>query len=372
VARERNDGQPRTIQVKRLKTVSAIALVGILATVLCGCCVFSAPGYRGPKTVHFDGERFHNQDGVSGPGFGDAIKWITTGSSPGPWSDYVNAPPGPAPLPFVEKGRMRVTFVNHATMLVQLDGVNILTDPIWSERASPMTWIGPKRVRPPGIRFEDLPEIHAVVVSHNHYDHMDVETLKRLHDRFKPKFLVGLGNAQFLRREGINTAVDMDWWQATTLEGVTITAVPAQHGSNRGVCDRFKTLWTGFVFSGSEGYAYFAGDTGNGRHFAQVRTLFGPARLAILPIGAFRPESFMAPIHLSPGEAVDAHRTLDATRSVGMHYGTFKLADDGQEEPVSALLAALRPEEKERFWALDFGEGRDVPPTGADEAVSPR
>lgn len=344
-----------------MKTLSFMNVV-LLACTSSGC-LFSAPGYRGPTTEHFDGERFHNQDGVSGPGFGSIRKLLRTrGQYSEPWGEYLDAPPGPPPPASVENGRLRVTFVNHATTLVQLDGVNVLTDPIWSERASPVTWAGPKRIRPPGIRFEDLPPIHAVVVSHNHYDHMDLATLKRLHERFKPKIFVGLGNAQLLHEEGIDTAIDVDWWQTTALTAqVSITAVPAQHGSNRGIIDRGGTLWAGYLISGSAGYAYFAGDTGYGKHFAQIRDRFGPPRLAILPIGAFRPEWFMAPMHLSPVGAVSAHRTLNARRSVGMHYGTFHLGLEGQTEPMTALVAALRPEEKDAFWLLDFGEGRDVP-----------
>lgn len=334
---------------------------------LAGCGMFSAPRYNGPVSDHFDGKRFRNQGEVASNGFFDLLKWQLT-SDPGPWREWTDAPPGPPPPERVGPGELRVTFVNHATVLVQVDGLNILTDPVWSDRVGPVSFAGPKRARPPGIRFEDLPPIDYVLVSHNHYDHLDLPTVRRLGKAFGPRFFVGLGNARLFFDNGIGNVVDLDWWDSVELRnGVKLTAVPAQHRSNRGMSDEKRTLWAGFVIEGANGYTYFAGDTGFGPHFAQIRERFGAPRLAILPIGAYRPEWFMAPVHLSPRGAVEAHRVLAAHHSVGMHFGTFDQADDGQDEPVHALAAARAAAgvDADRFWVLDFGEGRDVPHAGS-------
>jgi L-ascorbate metabolism protein UlaG (beta-lactamase superfamily) len=259
---------------------------------------------------------------------------------------------------------MRVTFVNHATVLIQQDGLNVLTDPIWSRRASPFSWIGPPRHRPPGLRFEDLPPIDVVVVSHAHYDHLDLPTLKRLQQAHRPRFFVGLGVKEVLARAGIAPVTELDWWQSETLSPtVELRAVPAQHFANRGLFDRDRILWVGWVVKGPAGLAYFAGDSGAGPHFQEIRQRLGPVRLAVLPIGAYLPRWFMRRVHQSPAEAVAAADALGASTSVGIHFGTFALADDGQDEPPAALAAALssRPTTPPRFWVLGFGEGRPVP-----------
>lgn len=338
----------------------------VLAVMAMGCSMFSAPHYRGPtpRGASFDGERFQNEEPIETPSFGDVLKWKFN-SEPGDWRGWADEPHGPPPPPRVGPGELRVTFVNHATTLVQIDGLNILTDPVWSDGVGPLSYLGPQRVRPPGIRFEDLPKIDVVVVSHNHYDHLDLPTLRRLGEAHSPRYFVGLGNAAILHAANIGNVAELDWWQTVELRnGVKLTAVPAQHGSNRGIADRNRTLWGGYVFQGEGGYAYFAGDTGFGPHFAQIHERYGPPRLAILPIGAFRPEWFMQPVHVSPAEAVQAHLVLGAHRSVGMHFGTFQLADDGQDEPAEQLVAAREREgvHEDHFWVLGFGEGRDVPP----------
>lgn len=338
----------------------------LVATALAGCSLFSAPRYRGPAPsgAKFDGERFHNEEPTEPPDLFDLLAWFFE-RRPGPWPDWVEAPPGPPPPARVGRGEVRVTFVNHATTLIQIDGINILTDPVWSHLVGPVSFAGSVRVRPPGLRFEDLPKIDAVVVSHNHYDHLDLPTLRRLGAAHNPRFFVGLGNAPILHAARIANVVELDWWQTVELrDGVRITAVPAQHTSNRGLADRNRTLWAGYVIEGQGGYVYFAGDTGFGPHFARIRERFGSPRLALLPIGAFLPEWLMHPLHMSPARAVEAHRVLGAHRSVPIHFGTFQLGDEGRDEPVAELRRACErhgvPED--RFWVLDFGEGRDVPP----------
>jgi len=327
-----------------------------------GCCAFSVRGYQGPKSDHFDGERFHTPGQDTHVTLTKLLRWMTS-REPGPWSDHPDAPPGPPPPRKVGPGELRTTFIGHATVLVQMDGVNVLTDPIYSDRASPFSTVGPKRHRPPGIRFEDLPPIHAVVLSHNHYDHMDLPTLKRLQDQYpRMKILAGLGNRQFLESKGLNHVHDLDWWQPVQVGDVEIVATPTKHGSNRGMCDRNKTLWLGYAMKGTRGTVYFAGDTGYGAHFAQTRETLGPMRLAILPIGAFRPEWFMSPVHMGPREAVQAQKDLKAPKAMAIHFGTFSLADDGELEPVEKLQEALAAEvPPPDFWVLGFGEGRAVP-----------
>jgi L-ascorbate metabolism protein UlaG (beta-lactamase superfamily) len=341
-----------------------LTLVGLAAGLVAALgYLFSAPGYRGQASDHFDGKQFHNMKEGAHEGLGAFLRWQWTRDR-GPWAERALTP-GAKPPAKVDGGGLRVTFINHATMLIQQDGVNVLTDPIWSDRASPVGWVGPHRFHAPGLRFEDLPRIDAVLISHNHYDHLDMPTLRRLRAEHSARFFVGLGNRALLEPEAIGPTTEVDWWQEVKLnDKVTITGVPAQHFSSRGLFDRDETLWLGYVVRGPAGITYVAGDTGAGPHFAAVAQRIGKPRLALLPLGAFRPTWFMSRVHVSPDEAVDAHEQLGAGTSVGMHFGTFALGDDGQDEPVKALEAALakRPTPP-RFWTLQPGEGRAVPPS---------
>ena len=340
------------------RKTSTIAILGSGLFGLMGC--FAAPSYQGKVSDNFNGEVFINLGQVEDKGFDDFLQWRRTRDQ-GPWPEWVDAQPGPPPPTRVTSGELRVTFINHSTLLLQVDGLNILTDPIWSERTSPLSWAGPKRVRPPGLRFEDLPPIDAVLISHNHYDHLDIPTLERLAADHGPQIFAGLGNRALLESEGIGGATDMDWWQSEGLgDEVCLTAVPAQHFSGRGLFDRNETLWMGFVLETSSGVVYFAGDTGFGPHFEQIRARFGAVRVALLPIGAFRPRFFMKAMHMSPEESVLAHQVLEAEISVAMHFGTFPLADEGMDRPVEELDEALARAQvtRESFWVLGFGEGR--------------
>lgn len=352
---------PRPRRGRTLALALGLGL-GLVAAASGVGCAFGAPRYDGRVSDHFDGRRFFNPHATPPHGPRGLLKWMTQRNR-GPWSAPTETAPGQPPPRRVEGGAVRVTFVGHSTLLVQMDGLNLLTDPIWSERASPVTFAGPRRVRPPGVRFEDLPPIDVVLVSHNHYDHLDLRTLRRLAAEHRPRFVVPLGNAAVLARAGLPGAVELDWWQDAPLApGVRVVAAPAQHFSNRGPFDAGNTLWASFVIEGPSGRVFFGGDTGYGAHFREIAGRLGAPRVAILPIGAFRPRWFMESVHMSPQEAVAAARELGAGTSVAMHFGTFPLADDGEGEPVEELGRAVQDAPGIRFWVLGFGEGRDVPP----------
>jgi L-ascorbate metabolism protein UlaG (beta-lactamase superfamily) len=342
--------------LKAAGVTAAAAALGTAAERL----VIAAPHYHGPPSDHFDGETFHNVE-IAGRSEGSFLKWMMT-REPGFWREWVDAPPGPKPPDRVDRGGLRATFVNHATLLIQMDGVNFLTDPMWSERCSPVSFAGPKRHRPPGIRFGDLPPIDAVLVSHNHYDHLDIPTLWELRVRSNPRVITPLGNSLLMSRYGIGGATELDWWQHTPItDGVKVTLVPAQHFCARALSDRNRTLWGGFVISGPSGNVYFAGDSGFGGHFQRIADRFPSVRLALLPIGAYLPRWFMKPVHIDPTHAVRAHRVLGARTSIAMHFGTFALGDDGMDDPVRELESAMAANGDPNFWVLDHGEGRDLP-----------
>lgn len=334
----------------------------LFGATLGGCCAFSAAPYRGRPSIHYHHGAFQNEHPRDHGGFWRLLRWQLSRRR-GPWRERVAAKPGPPPPRRVEGKGLRVTFIGHATLLLQLDGLNVLTDPVYSARIGPVSGVGPTRVRPPGVRFADLPRIDVVIISHNHYDHMDLPTLLRLQRAFQPRFFVGLGNAAYLHERGLRRVVELDWWEQRELApGFALHSVPAQHFSSRGLCDFDQTLWTGYVLdSHRAGRVYFAGDTGFGPHFRAIGKRFGPLRLALLPIGAFRPRWFMSAVHIDPAQAVRAHILLAAQQSIGMHFGTFRLADDGEHEPLRELARALaRQKPSAPFTVLSFGQGRTV------------
>lgn len=259
-----------------------------------------------------------------------------------PWPDWVSSEYGNRPPAVVPHGQIRTTFINHSTVLIQTDNCNILTDPIWSYRCSPFSWAGPRRHRNPGLQFEDLPRIDIVLISHNHYDHMDLPTLRRLQAAFKPRIITGFGNGSYLGRYGLNQVEELEWWDqgAPTAAGLKFTFVPAQHFSGRGLFDRNKTRWGGFTIESSSRCIFFAGDTGYGRHFREIENRFGQIDLSFLPIGAYEPRSFMCPVHMNPPEAVQAHLDLKSAQSIGIHFGTFRLAFEGIDDPANELIRA--------------------------------
>ncbi|MEM7411322.1 MAG: MBL fold metallo-hydrolase [Myxococcota bacterium] len=253
-----------------------------------------------------------------------------------------------------------ITWVGHATFLVQMDHTTFLTDPIWSDTASPI-FLGPQRFVEPGLAIEVLPSIDFVVVSHNHYDHLDLASLRALAERDpETRFYVPLGNAALLRSEGIERVVELDWGESRVQGGVRIHCLPAKHWSKRGLTDDLETLWASWAVTGAERRFYFAGDTGYFEGFRRIAEVFGGFDLAAVPIGAYDPRAMMAPSHLNPEEAVRAAVDLKAARAVGMHFGTFDLSDEPLDEPPRRFRAAAAATElgADGAWILDVGETR--------------
>jgi N-acyl-phosphatidylethanolamine-hydrolysing phospholipase D len=254
-----------------------------------------------------------------------------------------------------------LTWVGHATLLVQLEGVNLLTDPQWSERASPVGFAGPRRVTPPGLRFEDLPPIHVVLISHDHFDHLDVATVRRLAAAHRPRFYVPLGLGAWFAELGIADVVELDWWEARTERGLTLTCVPVQHWTARSPFDRNRRLWSGWTITGRDRRLFFAGDTGYWEpYFKEIGARLGPFDLAAVSIGAYVPAVMMRQTHTTPEESLRIFDDVRGHRFVAIHWGTFDLADEPLDEPPERLRVAARQRglDPDRLWILQHGETR--------------
>ena len=250
-----------------------------------------------------------------------------------------------------------VTWIGHATLMIQLGGSNILTDPNWAKHVGPPI-VGVRRLVPPGIRFEDLPRIHAVVISHDHYDHLDLETVQRLAREHAPTFFVPLGIGGWLAERGIGNVVELDWWQSRQFRGLTFTATPAQHGSGRGLLDQNERLWASWVIAGAHGKrVFFGGDTGYTPVMAEIGRRLGPFDVAMLPIGGYSAYTARHPNHINPEEALQLLEDLRARLMVPMHWGTFELNREPFREPPDRLLAeAVRRGREESIALLSQGQ----------------
>lgn len=306
---------------------------------LVGCASSTLKAY--PVSDHYDGKRFFNLGGVRDKSFTDLLRWQWSRKSVDWPSNLPNSPVAKLPAQRLDPKQASYTFVNHATVLLQIDGLNIITDPVFSDRVSPVSFAGPKRHRLPGLTLDQLPPIDLILLSHNHYDHMDQESLIYLAKKDQPLVLTGLGNADLLKDWGFKQVIELDWYQQFNFKNHEIYFVPAQHFSARGLFDRNQSLWGGFMFKSSRGYVYFAGDTGFGDFIYEIAERFQPIVFSLIPIGAYEPRWFMKEMHINPAEALQFHQILKSQYSLGIHWGTFQLTDEGWEQPALDLKSAI-------------------------------
>ena len=325
--------------------------------------------YNGPVSDHFDGTRFFNPHGMQPKSRRDLLRWLLDRRRRGgraQWPAWAPSPFVDRPPPRVEGAAWRISYVGHASWLLQTAGLNMLLDPVWSKRASPFRFLGPKRVNDPGIAFSDLPPIDVVLVSHGHYDHLDLATLSRIAAAHRARVITPLGNDSIMRRHDSKIAAEGHDWESRIEigEGLAVTLVPTQHWSARSLSDRNMMLWASFVIETPAGRIYFVADSGygEGRNFRSVRERHGAFRLAILPIGAYEPRWFMRDQHMNPPEAVAALIDCGADYALAHHHGTFQLTDEAIDAPRQALAEALSAAgiPAERFRVLQPGQVWEV------------
>ncbi len=308
---------------------------------------------------HCDGRKFFNPGGPPLPSLADVLRWQFTRRSV-PWPQHVTVSERSLPAPLADPSSVSATWINHASFLLRSIDANILIDPIFSVACGPFGRFGPRRVHAPGISFETLPPIHLLLVSHDHYDHCDLPTLRRLAARDQPVTLTPLGNRALLERAGLTRIVELDWWESrTVVPHLQVTLTPSQHWSNRLSGPRCGRLWGGFSLLLRERRIQFVGDTGyHPRLFKSLAARLGPPELALIPIGAYEPRWFMQSQHCNPAEAVLIHQDLQARQSIAMHWGTFRLTDEGRDDPPKALREALRSTKlmESTFRILEPGE----------------
>ena len=371
----------------RARSQRLACLLGAL--LVAGCASARNPAYD-PAKPHHTPEGFANPTiGAVNKPLSDLLRWRRD-----QWRDGLPPPPqSPVPVVLPELARLKanadaarlasngaavravpsVTWIGHASTLVQAGGLNVLTDPVFSERASPVQFLGPKRAQPPGIALSDLPPIDVVVVSHNHYDHLDRLSVVQLSERSQGRtlFLVPLGNKAWMEDLGVRNVVELDWWDVHTERGVAFQLVPVQHWSARSLTDRNRTLWGGWAVRAPDLHWYFSGDAGYSRYFRDTSERGGAFDIALLAIGAYQPRWFMKDQHMDPAEAVQAHRDLRARQSLGIHWGTFELTDEPLDQPPRDLALARQaaglPESD--FFVLRIGETRWLAPRQARQSA---
>lgn len=332
-----------------------LILLIVVLTIIIGKSLSTKP-YKGPVTDHFNGYRFKNPSGRSAKGFKEVGKYMRTRKKD-KWTKKKNPYTRKEPVLRCDKNEVQYIFINHSTFLIQIDGVTILTDPIFSDYCSPVPLPPMKRYRPPGVGLDLLPTIDLVLISHNHYDHLDKWSIKQIVKRWNPDFITSLGNKHTLEKMGARVLSELDWWQSVEFKGINITSTPANHFSSRGIYDRNTSLWCGFVMAGANKKIFFLGDSGYGDIFKEIGSRLGPMDLSLIPIGAYMPKWFMGPIHVSPEESVQLHEDVQSKKSIAMHFGTFALADDNPERAQSDFKMALDNKgiSKESFAIIEEG-----------------
>lgn len=324
--------------------------------VFAGCVSHS----KFPVTDHCDGEHFYHAGLNNDKSIWSVIKWSVNRPDANypEWIENKFKPELPKDL---STGKVAATFINHASFLLQTKNFNFLTDPVFAIRVSPVSFAGPKRIRHPGIKIEELPPIQFVVISHNHYDHMDLQALEDLHKKFKPVFIIPLGNTKHLKHiDGIQT-VELDWWQSTTVnnngETAKITLVPAQHWSSRTLLDKREALWGGYVVESDQRKVFFSGDSGYSKEiFTRIGETWNGLDLALLPLGAYEPRWFMKDNHMNIEESVQVHLEIKSKISIGFHFGTFRLSDELFGQPEKDLEVATKKSAVDNFITLDVGQ----------------
>ena len=345
----------------RRRLITGLSAMAAAAGGLASVRAAHARYYEGALSDHFDGLRFVDPHGMAPKGIPDLLRWWTARGRI-TWSDWVPSPYADEPPARIDGRALRISFIGHASLLVQTAGLNILIDPVWSDRVSPIDFVGPKRVNAPGIAFDALPRIDVVLISHNHYDHLDMATLSRLVATHRPRIITPLGNDTVMRAYDPTIAAETyDWGDRVALgTGVEVTLAPMRHWSARGVLDRNKALWAAFIIATPAGRIYHVADSGygDGFRFREASALYGPFRLAILPIGAYEPRWFMRDQHMNPEESVKAFADCGAELALAHHHGTFQLTDEAIEAPVEALAATLAHSgiAAERFRTLKPGQ----------------
>jgi N-acyl-phosphatidylethanolamine-hydrolysing phospholipase D len=367
----------------------AAALLALIP--LAGCATPVNPYYNAAKPHHTPEGFKNNYLESATKGGADFLKWQYERTRAGlPKPAETPTPAVKADLAFIaDNGRANgeggntavmqpaITWVGHATMLVQASGLNVLTDPVFSNRASPVQFVGPKRAQPPGLAVADLPKIDVVLISHNHYDHLDVDSIKALVNQgwAEPLFIVPLGLKAWFTKLGVTNVRELDWWDSVTEKGVEFHFTPVQHWSARGLGDRSQTLWGGWAVLGADFHWYFSGDTGYSQDFVDTQQRFaarhtaalgGGFDIALIAVGAYEPRWFMKDQHVNPAEAVQIHKDLKAKRSVGVHWGTFELTDEPLDQPPKDLAAARTAQgvAEDDFFLLAIGQTRKLPARG--------
>ena len=289
------------------------------------------------SSENFKDGAFHNSTNVKTSSFWDIV-WggLTSDIEQAEWPEWITTEEDKNPLERVQGDNTRITFINHASFLIQGANLNILTDPVFSERTSPVSFAGPKRIHKPGIELENLPKIDVIIISHDHYDHLDLSSINQLIERDNPKVYMGLGVASRLERSENN--IEMDWGDMAQIgDNFKIWFLEVQHFSGRTLLDRDSTLWGGFYMQLAGKKIYFGGDSGYADHYKKAFQQFGAMDISLIPIGAYAPRQFFKPVHLDPFEAVQAHQDLHSGVSIGMHYGTFQLSAESRTDPVTLL-----------------------------------